>query len=322
MSGILRLKVFSACAAWLFVIVSCSSAMAISTLDDTLRDPPRIFRAPSSEPPNNAVHRDFGARRLEPRSQEQDVGPGPEGDPVTVPAASAPWTIAISAGLDLKQDYLCAGALVAPQWALTAAHCTYSLARRWPDDQSAYLFGHTGALASPGRRFNVREIVPYPDYDPRTLRHDLALVRFDAEGGAAGLPISLEGPPISEQVGAIGSILGWGISTEQLRRTHAEQLHVIQTAILDKDVCFSAANYPELRGTDVFCGRSLLKYHDICFRFGGSPMVFYDRKANLYLGGLVSWPATCGADRGKLNVYLDVQPYVPWIKRMIAGEPK
>ena len=35
-------------------------AMAISTLEDTLRDPPRIFRTPSSEPPNNAVHRDFG----------------------------------------------------------------------------------------------------------------------------------------------------------------------------------------------------------------------------------------------------------------------
>lgn len=304
------------------VMAFCRHALAISTLNDTLRNPPRIFRVPSSEPPNNAVHRDFGIRRLEIRKREQDVGPGPEGSSVVVPAASVPWTVAISAGPELDRDFVCAGALIAPQWVLTAAHCTYALVRRWPEDESAYVFTHTASLSSPGQRFNVRQIIPHPKYNPKTLRNDLALVRIDAKGGAAGLPISLDGPSISKQVGAIGSILGWGISTKQSGRKHAERLHVIQTAILDDQVCFSGADYPELSGTHVFCGRSLLKYHDICFRFGGSPMVFYDVRANLYLGGLVSWPAACSEGRDKPNVYLDVQAYVPWIRETIIDASK
>jgi hypothetical protein len=52
-------------------------------------------------------------------------------------------------------------------------------------------------------------------------------------------------------------------------------------------------------------------------------MVFYDRNANLYLGGLVAWPAACGEDRGRRpNIYLDVRAYVPWIRGTIAAESK
>lgn len=320
MSGVPQPSVLSVFVAGLIGLVSCQSAMAISTLEDTLRNPPQIFRTPSSNPPNSAVRRDFGTGRPDLREEGYDVGPGPEGTLVIVPAAAAPWTLAISDGPKLDSDYLCAGALVAPQWALTAAHCTFNIARRWPNDESAYVFAHTAALSSPGRRFNVREIIHHPEYDPRTLRHDIALVRFDAEGEAAGLPISLDGLPISEQVGGIGSVLGWGVTRLRLGQAHSERLHVIQIAVLDKEACFSTTNFPELSGSQVFCGRSLLKHHDICIRFGGSPMVFYDRNAKLYLGGLVAWPAACGEDRGKPNAYLDVRPYVPWIKSTIAGK--
>jgi secreted trypsin-like serine protease len=302
--------------------VSSRSAMAISTLEDTLRNPPRIFRTPSSEPPNNAVHRDFGVRPRIDELQKRDIGPGPEEHPVIIPAASAPWAVAISDGPELSRGFVCAGVLVAPQWVLTAAHCTYNLVRRWPNDDNAYVFVGVSKLSAPGRRFDVQEIVPHPEYNAKMLRNDVALLKIDAEGGSAGLPISLKGPPISEQVGAIGSILGWGITTVQQNRRHAERLHVIQTAVLDNRVCFSQADFPELSGTQVFCGRSLSAYHDICFRFGGSPMVFYDKKANLYLGGLVSWPAICDDTRGRPNVYLDVQAYVPWIEKTIASKAK
>lgn len=324
MSRAIEKTILAVCAAGLFgvVFMSSRSAFAISTLEDTLLNPPRIFRTPSTEPPNNAVHRDLGAPSESYEQRKRDIGPGPSEHPVVVPAASAPWTVAIGNGPKLSRDFVCAGALVAPQWVLTAAHCTYGLVRRWPNDDSAYVFADVSKLSAPGRRFDVREIIPHPDYNPRTLRNDVALVRFDANGGSAGSPISLKGPPITEQVGEIGSILGWGITTKQPGRQHVERLHVIQTAVLDNRVCFSPADYPELRGTHVFCGRSLLQYHDICFRFGGSPMVFYDKKANLYLGGLVSWPAVCGKTREKPNVYLDVQAYVPWITDTIASDLK
>ena len=322
MSGSGRQAALVICMVCAVGMAPCRSAMAISRLSDTLEKLPAILRLPSSDPPNSAVHRDFGVRPGAVGPGEPDVGPGPEASPVTVGAAAAPWTVAISKGTELNRDFVCAGVLVAARWVLTAAHCTFNLARRWPNDDSAYVFAHTAALSAPGPRFDVRAIIPHPEYDPKTLRNDLALVKIGANGGSAGLPISLRGPPITEQEGGVGSIIGWGISTQQSGRTHSEQLQVIQTAVLDKQVCFSTSNFPELNGSHAFCGRSLLKYHDICFRFGGSPIVLYDKKANLYLAGLVSWPAACTAEGSTPNVYLDVHSYVPWIEKTISANSK
>ena len=322
MSGSGRQVALAICMVCVVGMASCRSAMAISKLSDTVKELPSILRLPSAFPPNSAVHRDFGGRPRASGPLDQDVGPGPEESPVTIGPATAPWTVAISDGPKLDRDFVCAGVLVAARWVLTAAHCTYNLVHRWPNDDHAYVFTHTSALSSPGARFDVREIIPHPEYDPKTLRNDLALVRIATNGRSAGPPISLDGPPISEQVGGVGSILGWGISTQQSGQRHAERLQVIQTAILDKQVCFSASDFPELSRSHVFCGRSLLKYHNICFRFGGSPIVLYDKKAKLYLAGLVSWPAACGAARDTPNVYLDARAYVSWIESTITNESK
>ena len=165
-----------------------------------------------------------------------------------MPAASAPWTVALAAGPKLNRDFVCAGALIAAHWVLTAAHCIYNFVRRWPTDDSAYVFTHVTSLSSSsGHRHSVLEIIMHPKYNARTLRNDLALIKFDGEG-SSGLPISLDGPSISEQVGAIGSIIGWGISTAQSGRQHSELLHVIQTAVLDEGVCFSARELSRATG--------------------------------------------------------------------------
>lgn len=299
----------------------CGPAMAISTLDDTLRDAPRIFRVPSSDPPNNAVRRQFNR----PRSNESsspvpgsaDEGPDANAAVATPSGTMFPWTAAISEGRNLDQDFVCAGALIAPNWILTAAHCTYNFGRRWPNDTSAFVFTDVTSLASPRRRFAVEQIVQHPKYDPRTLRNDLALLKIDAKGDAAGTPISLDGPPITQVTGEVVSILGWGITTSNSDQQHRENLQIIQASVLDNGVCFSNANFPSLRDTGVFCAKTLLKYHDVCFRFGGSPLSLYDPKGRQYLAGIVSWSAVCAQENRKPNVYLDVQTYAPWIRSVI-----
>jgi secreted trypsin-like serine protease len=290
-------------------------AAAISTLEDTINKVPQIFRPPSTEPPNNAVHRHF--HQAHPGNYNPDEGPT---RPVTIPASSAPWTAAISESADLSRDYLCAGVHIDRHWVLTAAHCMFSAARRWPNDADLYVFLKTAALTSPGTRLKVQEVVPHPQYDAKTLRNDLALLRIDSTDAKVSAPIGFDGPPMSDQVGEIGTILGWGITTHVHVDQHSERLQLVQAAILDDSLCFSPANFPALRKTGVFCATSLLKHHDVCFRFGGSPMVLYDRKGRLYVGGLVSWPAVCPDDGRKPNVYLDVHFFAPWIGSVIGGK--
>lgn len=300
-----------------------SPALAISTLDDTLRDLPRISRTPSTYPPNNALRRNLtgGGENGNGRSEEnRDAGPDANSSPTTVTGESFPFTAALSESPDLGRDFVCAGALIAPAWVLTAAHCTYNIARRWPAETSAFVFTGTGSLGAPGRRFGITQIVIHPQYDVRTLKNDIALVKIDARGNAAGPPIRIEGPRAAAQTGEIASILGWGITTGRFDQARHENLQILQATVLDDGVCFSTSNFPALRTTGVFCARSLLKHHDVCFRFGGSPIVLYNDAGQLYLMGLVSWPATCPTEGRKPNIHLDVQAYVPWIKSVIDAQ--
>jgi len=303
-------------------------AMAISTLEDTLSSLPRILRTPSTVPPNNALHRYIGRpqQRLRsgngsnPKLPIPDEGPGLDSLPVAVGAGLVPAVVAISESENLQNDYLCAGILVDPSWVLTAAHCTYLVTRRWPSDLTPVVFVDTLNLGSPGRVFTIQEIVPHPKYDALTLRNDLALLKIDTRNAGVGPPERLDGPPIADQVGEIGTIVGWGISTNVAEQQHSERLQLVQAAILDDGVCFSPSNFPALRNTGVFCARSLLTHHDVCFRFGGSPMILIDNKGHRYLAGMVSWPADCPADKRKPSIYLDIQFYVPWIKSVIIDK--
>jgi secreted trypsin-like serine protease len=302
---------------------SCGSAHAISTLEDVLRNAPRLFRSPSGMPPNNALHRGAAARRtpIIPRDVDPlnpDEGPGGDQPLVSVPAASVPWLVAIADTENLEQDFLCAGLLVDAKWVLTAAHCLFLTERRWPHDSRPRVFIGSTSFASPGRSFPIEEIVIHPEYSSITLRSDVALVKIDP-GSHAVTPVPLEGPPVREHVGDVGTVLGYGSTTTTPGQPRRGRPKLIQIAIVDYDVCFSRINYEVLRETGVYCGRPLLKHHDICHRFSGSPMILYGRGGLPYPVGLVTWNTVCPLPEGQLNVFQDVQTKVPWIRAVIGA---
>ena len=304
----------------------CDSAWAISATEDTVNRL-QLLKIPAAAPPKKTLYPNIDLSRPNskagnppnPVSLPVDAGPGADGPPVAAAIGAVPSVVVLSESMKPDQGYLCAGVLVAANWVLTAAHCTFNLARRWPNDAALYAFTATELLTAPGPDFAVTSIVTHPQYDAHTLRNDLALLKIDTKGAAVGPPIRLDGPPIAGQVGEIGSIFGWGISTSAAEQQSAE-LQLIQATVMDQGVCFSAANFASLRNTGVFCARSILQYRDFCSKFGGSPMILLDSKGQQYLGGLVSWSAVCPADERKPNVYLDIQFFLPWIKSVIADK--
>lgn len=300
-------------------------AGAISRQEDVIRDLTTIFPRPSQFPPNNALRPRFngnnsnGRRTLLPLGE--DVGPGPEQAPERVPQGAYPFVVGIVENdQPVQKGYICAGALIARDWVVTAAHCTYAWQHRWPIDPDPRVLTKTTRLSQPGPEYPVTQLVVHPDYDAHSLANDIALLKIDSKGARVGLPLRLEGPPIKSQSGQIAHIVGFGVSNlNLLERQKGEALQLIQAVVRGRS-CFAAGNFPRLRGTGVFCASSLYKYHDTCYRFGGSPLIMRDAKGGRYLGGLVTWSADCPPEQDKMNVYLDVQHYVPWIKSVIGND--
>ncbi|KQY99527.1 hypothetical protein ASD45_00975 [Pseudolabrys sp. Root1462] len=302
-------------------------AGAITREEDIVRDLNETFKAPSTFPPNNALrpagegthndNRDSGGRTVTPF---QDEGPPPDETLDVVPDRTYPFLVAIVDGKRSPQEgYVCAGTLIAPHWVVTAAHCTFSWVRRWPTDPDVVVLFNTTRLSQPGPKVAVTRVIPHPDYDARTLKNDIALLRIDIQGRRFGPPLKLEGPPIAGQRGEIAHVVGWGVTNRDLLARRKAEVQQLLQVVVRGDACFSAGSFPKLRGTGVFCASSLLAHHDTCYGFGGGPIVMRDQAGERYRGGMVAWPAACPPPTEKMNAYLDVQRFVPWIKGIIQS---
>ncbi len=240
---------------WLTVLAAAlvgDRAYAISTLEDVISNAPRIVISPYRSPSSNTVLRNLSRPQsgIAPNSSLLRAGTADEGpaldEPLqTVPAQVAPWMVALSEGDDLKTGFACGGVLVAPDWVLSAAHCAFHWMQRWPVDFKPYAFTETAEIGKPGKRFPIAEIVPHPGYDPETLQNDLVLLRLDIRDQQPSTPIRIEGPPIATQGGNVITLLGWGLTTNFSDEQHSQRLQLLQFAILDDAVCFSAIAFSE-----------------------------------------------------------------------------
>lgn len=231
-----------------------------------------------------------------------------------------PWQVALvlSGEPSNAKGQFCGGAIVAPRWVLTAAHCVDAGTK---PSQIAILVG-TASLSTGGHRVPVAPngIYIYNPWDFSNHKNDIALVKTSEDlGGQAIKGWSL---PTPEDEGRNVVITGWGSLTWQNSPPMSIILQKVEIQIVSLAKCNASDSYDRMLTNSMLCiGKYAAGQKDSCERDSGGPATTEVNGVRELLG-LTSWGAPrCGTPKMP-GVYTRVSQYKDWIATITANEVK
>lgn len=224
-------------------------------------------------------------------------------------AAAAPGVVG---GSDADQPYpfvvslhsssgklFCAGALIAPTWVVTAAHCAFD-----KTPAAVSVRAGTNDPGQGGETAQVAAIVVNPAFNAQNPAGDIALLRLAAPAAAA--PVT---PAAAAAPGTATRILGWGQTCPKVNcgglPTTLQQL---DTHIVEGSKCTSTFD-----GTAELCTDNPGGKAGACFGDSGGPQIVRDGD-QWRLVGVTSRPGNNDPECATApSIYTSVVAYAPWI---------
>ncbi|PZC79347.1 hypothetical protein B5X24_HaOG216496 [Helicoverpa armigera] len=213
-------------------------------------------------------------------------------------------------------EWMCGGSIISERYILTAAHCISS------PTVGKITFAALGILKRTDdfhmwQIYDIIEIIPYPQYNPPSKYHDIALlhtgrrIRFNKEVAAACLNRNNDMPQRA-------IVTGWGSLGHN--RHIADNLQVVQVDHFPDAQC--SRDYPVhrllKRGYDrntQACYGDRRKVADTCEGDSGGPLQtgVYNDHCKFLIAGITSYGKACGF-AGNAGIYTRVSHYMPWIE--------
>lgn len=200
----------------------------------------------------------------------------------------------------------CGASIIAPHRALTAAHCTSGMSHTFVSLRAGSTDNRNG-----GQLVQTAAFVSHPQYNPRTLDNDIAVVHmadhFNMDEYPRIAQISMPAPRALLEPGTMSSVAGWGSVCEGCAGT--SQLRSVDVPIISNEECSRLYDGGITRG--MLCAGFPEGGRDACQGDSGGPL-----SADGHLVGVVSWGAGCARPRSP-GVYADVAFYREWVDEQL-----
>ncbi|NWI11820.1 OVCH2 protein, partial [Crypturellus soui] len=228
---------------------------------------------------------------------------------------SWPWQVSVQ----ISDEHICGGAVLAKEWVVTAAHC-FKSKEPYRDVWTVVAGLHDLAEQEYRQKRPVKELIIHPSFNKTTMDCDIALLRlakpfeFNQHVRPACLPAGGE----AVQPSSVCVVTGWGAHAGD--REKGKKLHQLEVPILVLDTCQSYyINLPSKVTQKMICaGFPLEEGKDSCTGDSGGPLVCPSEDGSgLYtLNGITSWGLGCGK-KSYPGVYTNISVFVDWIKQSI-----
>lgn len=220
------------------------------------------------------------------------------------------WMAGLSYSYD-PYDQFCGGALIAPDWIATAAHCMEG-----ETVSGIKIFFNAYYLSQPVTGYFTADIDTFyihENFNNTTYDNDIALIHLRIPVTAVP-PIRIARTAETELVdsGKVQKVIGWG-KLKKFAQGGSDTLMEAEVPIVAQSICNAPNSYDGEITNNMLCAGFMAGGSDACQGDSGGPLFSVDSNGNEVLTGIVSWGNGCG-DKNFPGIYTKIQNYLPWIE--------
>ena len=206
-----------------------------------------------------------------------------------------PWAAAMTFRTGGGLFQYCGGALFAPQWVVTAAHCEVEVG-------DTVILGRHNLETSAGEEIRVDRVLTHRDYDPVMNDNDISIVHLERASGQATIALWPEAPLPGEPV----TVIGWGLTSEG--GSASDVLRQVSVAVVGQEECSQAYALTE----NMICAGFPEGGRDSCQGDSGGPLMARAGESWAQVG-IVSFGLGCGQPNAP-GVYARLSNYTDWVE--------